>query len=197
MRGGDGFYFNANGFFQMRKIIFLLLILCAPRAAFAQRETKICALTLRDAPAFFGLRLQMSPAEVKTVFGKSLKLKIKREGTFFQNFIDKKPPAFLPGVRALYLRFFDGKLYQIEIFYDRANRETAQINSPTDLVNRLSANFNLPGIAAWTAKDARFYKLTCDGFSLAADNVLNARVELTDEAARALFEDAQKRKKKN
>lgn len=178
----------------MRKIIFLLLILCAPRAAFAQRETKICALTLRDAPAFFGLRLEMSPAEVKSVFGKSLKLKVKREGTFFQNFIDKKPPAFLPGVRALYLRFFDGKLYQIEIFYDKANRETAQINPPTDLVNRLSADFNLPEIS-WETKDARFYKLTCDGFLLAVDNVLNARVELTDEAARALFEDAQKRKK--
>lgn len=150
---------------------------------------------MRDAPAFFGLRLQMSPFEVKTVFGKSLKLKVKREGTFFQNFVDKKPPAFLPNVRALYLRFFDGKLYQIEIFYDEANRETARINPPTDMVNRLSANFNLPEIG-WETKDARFYKLTCGGFSLAADDVLNARVELTDEAASALFEDAKKRKKK-
>lgn len=183
----------------MKKFIFLLLILLAASAADAQQSQaapKPCALSLNEAPSFFGLKLQMSPAEVKSASGKKLKVKVKREGTFFQNFIDKKPPVFLPNVRALYLRFFERKLYQIEIFYDETIRETAQIHSPDAFVNRLTANFNLPPAAAWTAKDERFYELTCDGFSLAADNVLNPRVQLTDEAARARFEAAQKEKKK-
>lgn len=176
----------------MKKYLFLFLIvtLIVPCAA----QNGICDLTPNDAPTVFGLRLQMTPAQVKTVFGKKLKLNVKRKGTFFQNFIDKPPPAFLTGVRALYLRFFDRKLYQIEVFYqNEIERESAAPSEikTTEFVNQLSANFNLPGIAAWDTKDKRYYKLTCDGFSLAADRVLNPHVELTDEAGRARFEEFQ------
>ena len=179
----------------MRKylFLFLLVILIVPCAA----QNGICNLTPNDAPPFFGLKLQMSPAQVKTIFGKKLKLNVKRKGTFFQNFIDNPPPAFLSGVRALYLRFFDRKLYQIEVFYQNENeRESA---APTEketleFINRLSADLNLPA-NDWETKDKRFYKLTCAGFSVAADRILNPRVELTDEAARVLFEEAEKIKK--
>lgn len=194
----NNFQFIKNLLDSARKYLFLIslpLSLTTICAAQQNDARKICALTLTDAPAFFGLKLEMTPIEVKNVFGKSLKLKVKREGTFFQNFIDKKPPAFLPNVRALYLRFFDRKLYQIEIFYNEMKQESAQIQAPTELVNRLSANLHLPEIAAWTAKDERFYKLNCAGFSLAADVVLNPRIELTDDAERARFEAARKSKK--
>ena len=184
----------------MKKFVLLLLIFFAALSSHAQQqqETKICALTLSESPSIFGLKLQMSPAEVKTIFGKNLKLKVKRKGTFFQNFIDKQPPAFLPGVRALYLRFFDRRLYQIEVFYENENkRETAQLTEKetTEFISRLSANLNLPEITAWKTKDKIYYKLTCDGFSLAADTILNPHVELTNDAARALFEESQKTKK--
>lgn len=108
----------------------------------------------------------------------------------FQNFIDKPPPAFLPNVRALYLRFFDRKLYQIEIFYeDRNEQQTA-----AQFVDVLSKDFNLPQ-QLWANKYEK-YKLNCNGFSLVADKVLNPHVELTDEATRARFEEDQKSKKR-
>jgi hypothetical protein len=171
----------------MKKLLFLLLfsIFALPRAS--AQET--CNLSISEAPTFFGLRLEMTPAQVKSVFGKSLKLKIKREGTFFQNFIDKPQPAFLPDVRALYLRFFDRKLYQIEIFYeDRDEQQTA-----AQFVNVLSENLNLP-VKFWENKYEK-YKLNCAKFSLVADRVLSPHVELTDEATRTRFEEAQKSKK--
>jgi hypothetical protein len=87
----------------------------------------------------------MTPAEVKNVFGKSLKLKIKKEGSFFENFITKAPPAFLPGVRALYLRFFDYKLYQIEIFYQTENKTAGHDEKKlAEFVDVLSTGKNLP-----------------------------------------------------
>ncbi len=163
----------------------MLSVLVIPCAA---QET--CGLRLTDSPTFFGLRLEMTPAQVKSVFGKSLKLKVKREGTFFQNFIKKPPPAFLPNVRALYLRFFDRKLYQIEVFYEsKIEKQTLE-----EFVNDLSANLNLPK-NLWETVNGKS-KLDCAGFSLVADNVLNPRTELTDEAARLRFEESQKQKNK-
>ncbi len=184
----------------MKKRILLLLITfalvpCAaqqPSPQKPQAQTAMCASSsLADAPAFFGLRLSMTPAQVRAVFGKTLKLKIKREGTFFQNFIDKKPPAFLPDVRALYLRFFDGKLYQIEIFYadPEETREPAR-----RFVETLAAQLALPPAALWENRFER-YKLTCGDFSLAADKILNRHLELTDEALRVRFEQSQQKDK--
>ncbi len=183
----------------MKKRILLLLITFALVPCAAQQppqqqqaQTAMCASSsVADAPAFFGLRLSMTPAQVRAVFGKALKLKIKREGTFFQNFIDKKPPAFLPDVRALYLRFFDKKLYQIEIFYadSEERRESAR-----RFVEALAAQLALPPAALWENRFER-YKLTCGGFSLAADKTLNRHLELTDEATRLRFEQKQQKDK--
>jgi len=187
-----------KAFAFMKKRILLLLIAfafvpCAAQQTQQQQaQTAMCASSsVADAPAFFGLRLSMTPAQVRAVFGKALKLKIKREGTFFQNFIDEKPPAFLPEVRALYLRFFDGKLYQIEIFYADADetREPAR-----RFVENLAAQLALPPAALWENRFER-YKLTCGGFSLAADRILNRHLELTDEATDKRFEQSQQKDK--
>ncbi|CAN5271977.1 hypothetical protein BH20ACI1_BH20ACI1_07430 [soil metagenome] len=164
------------------KIIFLIIILLVSSAS---AQTQNCSLTIADAPTLLGLRLGMSPNEAKTVFGGKLKIKVKKEGTFFQNYIDKNPPPFLPNVRALYLRFFEAKLYQIEIFYK------PQIEKQTlaEFIDRLDTRLNLPS-NLWTNEYGQA-TLNCNTFSLVADNVLNPRVELTDEAIRARFQASQ------
>ncbi len=170
----------------MRKtfLLLLLLIFATPVITAAQ---EICTLPLKEAPAPFGLTLEMSPAQVQAILGKKLKVKIKREGSFFQNFIEKPPPAFLSGVRVLYLRFFESKLYQIEIFYD--NKHPNQTLSDFTQ-NSLAANFKLP-VNTGKGTGAKI-EISCPEFSLSADNVLNPRIELTHEAIRARFEESQK-----
>ncbi len=165
------------------KIAFFLIFLFVSNAA---AQTQNCDLAITDAPALLGLRLGMSPPEVKSVFGGKLKVKVKKEGTFFQNYIDKNPPPFLPNVRALYLRFFDAKLYQIEIFYKpQTERQTL-----AEFVERLDTKLNIPNL--WTSEYG-IATLNCNNFSIIADNVLNPRVQLTDEAIRARFEAARGR----
>lgn len=182
---------------MLKHILLTLLWLALPLAACAaqtpaQTPTFVCdSTTASGAPPILAFRLGMTPAQVKAVFGKSLKLKIKREGTFFQNFIDKPPPAFLPGVRALYLRFFDTKLFQIEVFFDETDkRQTAR-----RYVETLASEYGFPPAELWENRFER-YKITCGGFSATADKTLNPHVELTDEAARARFDEAQKKLKR-
>lgn len=163
------------------KIVFLLILLFVSNAS---AQSQNCNLPITDAPTLLGLRLGMSPPKVKSVFGGKLKIKVKKEGTFFQNYIDKKPPSFLPNVRAVYLRFFDAKLYQIEIFYvPQTERQTLD-----EFVRQLDVKLNLPNV--WTSEYG-IATLNCNNFSIIADNVLNPRLQLTDEAIRTRFEAAQ------
>lgn len=169
------------------KILFSILILFVCAAQY-QAQTK-CDLTLPEAPSIFNFRLGMSPAEAQTILGKSFKIKVKKEGTFFQNFIEKPPPASLPNVRAVYLRFFERRLYQIEFFYAAAEGE-ANLN---DFVARLSTALILKS-ELWTEKNGR-NEIDCREFTIIADNVLNPRVELTDKSALSQFKQSQKDKK--
>ncbi|MGI8883405.1 MAG: hypothetical protein ACR2IA_04070 [Pyrinomonadaceae bacterium] len=172
------------------KIVFSTIILLVLLAANIAAQTEKCDLTLKDAPNLLNIRLEMSPQETQEAFGGKLKVKVKKEGTFFQNYIDKKPPSFLPNVRAVYLRFFDRKLYQIEIFYQpQTERRTL-----AEFTEQLSAQLNLPA-NLWTTEYGKA-SLVCADFSLVADNVLNPRVQLTDEAIRARFDAAQESKKR-
>jgi hypothetical protein len=153
----------------------LAAVFCSPYAA---QET--CSLTLKDAPTLQNLRLGMPPEEVQTVFGRALKIKIKKKGwrVFFQNYIENPAPPVLSGVRALYLRFFEGRLYQIEIFYE--NRP--EIKTIEDFENYLETTLKLPDL--WRDERGR-QTIRCVDFSLFADKILNPRVELTDETTRA------------
>ena len=134
----------------------------------------------------------MSPDQTRNVFGKDLKIKIKKNGerTFFQNFIKKSAPVSLRGVRALYLRFFDRRLYQIEIFYEpRQDLRTLE-----DITNALSSQSNFP-ISDWKIKNNRA-AINCGEISLAADNILNPRIELTNETIRAKVKESREKDKK-
>ena len=152
-----------------------------------------CQLKAKTAPILLNLQLGMSPEETQNIFGKDLKIKIKKNGerTFFQNFIKKPAPPSLKGVRALYLRFFDRRLYQIEIFYEPRN----DLKSLENLTDALSAQLNLP-LSEWRIKYERAEINYADEISLVADYVLNPRIELTNETTRAAVENAREKAKK-
>src|SRR5258708_1777719 len=107
----------------MKLAVMIAVIFCLYAVSVAQAP---CNISLKDAPAVFGLKLGMSLEQVQAVFGKDLKIKPKKsgEGSFFQNFIDQRAPSSLAGVRALFLRFFKNKVYQIEIFYEDKDKTT-------------------------------------------------------------------------
>ncbi len=164
-------------------ILILLLMLAAPCAA-----QNACGLTIENAPALFNLKLGMTQAEVRQIFGKNIKISVKKNGTrsFFQNFIKKPAPPILPGVRALYLRFFENRIYQIEMFFEETNRQ----QTLADFTRDLSAKLSLP-YAFENVKGKNVLK--CAGFTIVTEKVLNPKVELTDEAGLAAFEAEQKR----
>ncbi len=182
--------------FKFLKIPFLLilpLIFWLPSAA---QET--CRVEIKDAPTFFNLRLGMTAPEAQNAVGKKLKVKVKKKGerTFFQNFIKKPPPNTLMGVRALYLRFFNGALYQIEIFYEeKTNWQTIAASAQI-----LTTNFNFA--QSFQENTTRQIETKCAGFSLIADNVLNPRIELTNDPIRTQVlelreREQEKKKQKN
>jgi len=142
-----------------------------------------CNISLNDAPEVFGLKLGMPFEQLQAVLGKNLKIKPKKtgEGSFFQNFIDQPAPSNLAGVRALFLRFFNNKVYQIEIFYEDEDKTTKL----EDFLSRLSTDLHLPA-TAWKSKNGRA-EMNCGDFLLIADNILNPHIELTDDAAFTAF----------
>ena len=171
------------------KLLLTILILLALTASGTARET--CDLSSKTAPLLLNLQTGKSPEQVRSVFGKALKIKIKKNGerTFFQNYIKKPAPDVLRGVRALYLRFFDRRLYQIEIFYEPRN----DLKTLEEVVNALSAQLDLPA-AEWQIKNNRA-EIKCGANSLVTDDVLNPRIELTDETIRAAVEEARRKAK--
>ncbi len=156
----------------------------------AAQET--CELSSKTAPLFLNLQIGMSPDETRSVFGKDLKIKIKKNGerTFFQNFIKNSAPVSLQGVRALYLRFFDRRLYQIEIFYEPRQ----DLRMLEDIADALSSQLNFP-ISNWKITTNRA-EIKCGEISLVADNVLNPRIELTNEIIRAKVKESREKDKK-
>lgn len=167
----------------------ILLMLAFAGAGRAQEN---CDLQSNAAALLLNLQIGMLPEQARAIFGKALKIKIKKNGehTFFQNYIKKTAPESLRGVRALYLRFFNRKLYQIEIFYE----PRPDLKSLETTVGALSAQFNLV-VADWQSKNERA-EINCGEISLVADYILNPRVELTDEIVRAAIAESRKRKEK-
>ena len=171
------------------RILFFLMLFSFVVPCAAQQT---CQLELKDAPSFFNLKLGMTEEQVRDEIGKELKFKPKKkskERTFFQNFITKPPPVILPNVRALYLRFSSHRLYQIEIFYE--NRPEWQ--TLAEFTSSLAATNHFPN-ALWTI-GADKAEVKCVNFTLFADNVLNPRIELTDDAANTKVLEARKKQR--
>ncbi len=163
----------------MKLILLVLLSLFSSPLVGAQEN---CGL--ESSPPLLGLRLQMSPEQVQSVFGKDLKIKVKKnnEKSIFQNYIEKSAPSSLAGVRALYLRFIDRRLYQIEVFYE----EKSEVKTLQDFTDTLSARFNFPR-SAWQPEKGKAI-IKCGELTLVADKVLNPHIEITNETARAKVE---------
>lgn len=167
----------------MKTFVLILLLFCSLPCA-AQENCDLSNTSL------LGLNLGMSSEQTASVFGRDLKVKVKKKGqrTFFQNFINKPAPNSLSGVRAIYLRFFDGGLYQIEIFYE--NRSSSQ--TLENFIGGFPANTNLP---AWKIENGKA-EIICGEFSIIADRILNPRIELTNETIRAQIDESREKDKK-
>jgi len=64
-----------------------------------------------------------------------------------------------------------------------------------EITNTLSSQLNLP-VPGWQIKNNRI-EIKCGEISLVADNILNPRVELTDETVRLQVEAAREKDKKD
>lgn len=157
-------------------LIFVFTAFCAAQ--------QTCILTAENAPSLFNLKLGNTPEQARNILNRKFKIKNKQKGeyTFFQNFIEKKTPGFLWEIRAFYLRFYDGRLYQIEFFYEPQNR----FGTLEDFVGFQTSNLNLPP-SLWNIEYG-IAEIDCGGFSIEIDKVLNPRIEITDEAIRAEVE---------
>ena len=146
---------------------------------------------LVNSPKLLNLNLGMASTDVKLVFGKDLNVKVKNKGeqTFFQNYIEKPAQNRLVGIRALYLRFFDDKLYQIEIFYENSSDSLTLL----DFTKAISVEMNFAE-DTWQIKHNKAL-ISCGEFSLFADNILNPRIELTDETTLVKVKSLRKDKK--
>lgn len=136
-----------------------------------------CVWTTQKAALALDLRLGMTTAEAQSVLRGALKIKLKSKGDyrFFQNYINKNPPSRLRGVRAVYLRFFERKLYQIEVFYEPSFSPSLE-----SFTGALAGQFAFAP-AEWMFENKKA-STRCGEKTLVADYVLNPRVELTDEA---------------
>ena len=174
---------------MVRQILFSVCLMLIFTAFGAAQEN--CILTAENAPSLFNLKLGNTPEQAKVILNGKFKIKNKRKGeyTFFQNFIKNDSPPVINGIRAFYLRFFDGKLYQIEFFYEPNNR----FGTLEDFVRFQTENLNLP--ANFWKIEYGIAKLDCTGFTIQADSALNPRIEITDEAIRGEVE--AKREKEN
>lgn len=168
----------------MRFTFFILSILFLSTSLNAQE----CTLT--EPPSLLNLRLGMTVPEVNSALGGDLKVKVKPEGerTFFKNWIKKPAKGRLTGLRAVFFSFYDGTLYQIELFYQEDHGWT-DLDS---MIGGFSSENGFPR-EFWSVKNG-YAKAECEGFSLDADRVLGAHFQLTDDTIMAAVEESRKKK---
>lgn len=157
----------------MKRLLFIGLYIVFVSNVYSQTE---CRLDLVDSPKLLDLKLGMSSAEADAVFGRNLKVKAKREGqsSTFKTYLKKDGKGSLKGVRALFLRFDQDVLYQIEIFY----KTEYKWQTLPEFINDYSTQNNFP-LELWETKYG-YSKVKCKGFSLDADYILNPHIQLTD-----------------
>ena len=172
----------------LAKSVFIILLLFVWNNAVSAQEN--CDLSSKPAALLLNLQIGMSPEEAQNIFGRDLKVKIKKNGerTIFQNYVKTPAANSLKGIRAIFLRFYDKKLYQLEIFYEpRTDLKTTE-----EIADVLASQLSFPA-AQWQIKNKRA-EIRCNNLWLLADNVLNPRIQITDETVRAKIEESRKKK---
>ncbi len=140
-----------------------------------------CVVEKDASPALVNVKLGMSPAEVNTALGGAAKVKVKDDAkhSFFKNYLKMgKAKGRLAGAKAFYLRFYEQRLYQAEIFYHAEYRW----NDLESFVRDYSAE-NGFAYENWVFKNG-YATAKCKGFTVKADYILNPHLEITDEAAK-------------
>lgn len=174
---------------RMKKLVSIFIFLIFSASGVMAQPPAACSMA--NPPAVFGLRLNMSPEEAQAITSDALKIKFRSndEKIIFQNYINKTAPKPFTGARALYLRFYERRLYQIEVFYE----ETPAVKTLEDFTASLSAQWNFP-VSDWQREKIKSF-VNCGNFSIVAMKILNPKIELTDEPTRAKVEAIRKSKK--
>lgn len=172
-------------FYPKIALLFLLIF------SFSAQAQENCTQFTKTSDILLNLQLGMTAEEVTNKIGKNLGIKTNKKDDyrFFQNYINKKPPQNLTGVRAIYLRFFEKKLYQLEIFYDE-NKYPSDLKNFSEVA---STQLNL-SVADWKIAH-RQAVFKCGDVSLEIDYQLNPRVELTNEPIQKQVDEINKKKK--
>jgi len=172
---------------RLNVIISMLLsllagIFCTSIVAGAQSVT--CALKpdqLANPTELFGVRLGMTPEEVKTLlplvqFGRSDPSGVMKT-SFNPHFDPRVDKTSFPDVRTISLDFLDGKLVTLWIGYE----DTFKWPKLDQFVPNFSKSLSVP--ADWPVK-RNGRELTCDGFSIFASIIGGGpAIRITDDTA--------------
>src|SRR6266550_7609031 len=136
---------------------------------------------LANVPELFGVRLGMTPPEVKTLlplfqFGRKDPFGVMKT-SFNPHFDPRVDKAAFPDVRTISLDFLDDKLVTLWIGYE----ETFKWPKLDPFVTNFSKSLSVP--AGWPVK-VNGRQLTCDGFSLFASMIGGGpAIRITDDTA--------------
>lgn len=119
----------------------------------------------------------MSPSEVNAALNGAARINVKNDGhyTYFKNYLKKRrAKGVLSSARAFYVRFFDRRVYQVELFY-QPGYKSANIE-PFVREYSISTNF---AVENFKIKNG-YAKAKCLGFIVEADTILTPHIQLTD-----------------
>ncbi|PYS74345.1 MAG: hypothetical protein DMF73_03790 [Acidobacteria bacterium] len=154
----------------------------------ANAQSTSCPLKpdqLANAPELFGVRLGMTPPEVKTLlplvqFGRPDPFGVMKT-SFNPHFDSRVDKTAFPDVRTISLEFLDGKLVTLWIGYEA----TFKWPKLDQFVANFSKSLSVP--ADWPVK-RNGRELSCDGFSLFASIIGGGPgIRITDDTAQDLI----------
>ena len=170
------------------RILLSLLAAMFCTCVVANAQSTSCSLKpdqLANAPELFGVRLGMTPPEVKTLlplvqFGRPDPFGVMKT-SFNPHFDSRVDKTAFPDVRTISLEFLDGKLVTLWIGHEA----TFKWPKLDQFVANFSKSLSVP--ADWPVK-RNGRELSCDGFSLFASIIGGGPgIRITDETAQDLI----------
>jgi len=170
------------------RMLLSLLVAMFCTCVVANAQSTSCPLKpdqLANAPELFGVRLGMTPPEVKTLlplvqFGRPDPFGVMKT-SFNPHFDSRVDKTAFPDVRTISLEFLDGKLVTLWIGYEA----TFKWPKLDQFVANFSKSLSVP--ADWPVK-RNGRELSCDGFSLFASIIGGGPgIRITDDTAQDLI----------
>jgi len=170
------------------RMLLSLLVAMFCTCVVANAQSTSCPLKpdqLANAPELFGVRLGMTPPEVKTLlplvqFGRPDPFGVMKT-SFNPHFDSRVDKTAFPDVRTISLEFLDGKLVTLWIGYEA----TFKWPKLDQFVANFSKSLSVP--ADWPVK-RNGRELSCDGFSLFASIIGGGPgIRITDDTAQELI----------